>query len=696
MPKDDGVCPALRIRRVEIIDVVFQYDLPAARQAPRLRKKFASYTIKISPMTGQPWIVNHRFGAFAELHRDICNLNSSMSKLVTKGLRIPSKYTIGKTSKRVVAKRAVKLENFLQELLSRLPSGAIAARSSIVGHAPNVVNLLSDFLLCQYHNGVGSNRAMLTRTGSAQSIKSATEALNAQTVGMTSKFQNPLEINARKILELTGQSVTEILDNDLLNIVCNDSRKNGITHQIKTFTSILRKEYEENADPYEAVARTMTMRENEQNGLVKSNKRRFGGRARMISNRFMSVPDSKALDRAIIASKRRRAKRKQKGLNADVEIEDLVSKILESRLARALHFTERVYDIVCNEHLTKLMARLPKLPMSETLDEDLATNNDVESNSVLRVAVKLPKVDSRVELVKKVISNAVERATCVPVYGILFYYATKIGKTSEFDTKIESNIELLKSRFSPGEIPQSVFGIAHESPSGWQLAVDRLSSIKESQMPTQMLVDMLSTVHAIHSLYYYEAMQGSPKNRDPDPLGADDFLPIFVYVIVQADLACPQTTFEIISRLANRDRLEGLFKYFLTVFESALWYLANHDFSDAGVNEDVIREEITKIIELEHRATKLNARIAALRKHIQLNGSGVQRWKRRSVETPLMSLNWLEKPRQEIDDTDESRVSLDTAYLLERRPIGLPNNKCSGESVEQAPGSRRDYSNTIG
>jgi hypothetical protein len=33
-----------------------------------------------------------------------------------------------------------------------------------------------------------------------------------------------------------------------------------------------------------------------------------------------------------------------------------------------------------------------------------------------------------------------------------------------------------------------------------------------------------------------------------------------------------------IAHLSNRDRLEGLAKYFLTVFESALWFLAHNDF----------------------------------------------------------------------------------------------------------------------
>jgi hypothetical protein len=35
-----------------------------------------------------------------------------------------------------------------------------------------------------------------------------------------------------------------------------------------------------------------------------------------------------------------------------------------------------------------------------------------------------------------------------------------------------------------------------------------------------------------------------------------------------------------IAHLANRDRLEGLAKYFLTVFESALWYLAHLNFEE--------------------------------------------------------------------------------------------------------------------
>ena len=152
-----------------------------------------------------------------------------------------------------------------------------------------------------------------------------------------------------------------------------------------------------------------------------------------------------------------------------------------------------------------------------------------------------------------------------------------------------------------------------------------------------MLVQMLSAVHSIHNTYYTEYQEslssesdekelvvvekevvekmvekmveeekdsksgGETKEKkikkifkEPPPLGADDFLPIFVYVVASSHLPHPQTTFQMIAHLANRDRLEGLAKYFLTVFESALWYLAHLNIEEEDEEEEEEEEKKEK------------------------------------------------------------------------------------------------------
>jgi len=204
--------------------------------------------------------------------------------------------------------------------------------------------------------------------------------------------------------------------------------------------------------------------------------------------------------------------------------------------------------------------------------------------------------------------DAVEMAIYNPLHDILTHYSTKCENTIELEHKIIRCIDDLNEKYlkqpqqssssTPTntktqpklQLPQSIFHLGFESPSKWRDCVVKLQQIEHTKSPTEMLVQLLSTVHSIHSTYFIEC-KATLINKDPPPLGADDFLPILVYVTACANLSKPQTMFQTIAQLANRDRLEGLAKYFLTVFESALWFLSrgtsNFTESKAESEEDI-------------------------------------------------------------------------------------------------------------
>ena len=229
-----------------------------------------------------------------------------------------------------------------------------------------------------------------------------------------------------------------------------------------------------------------------------------------------------------------------------------------------------------------------------------------------------------------------ESAICGPVKSILFYYSTKVGSAADLDMKIVSKIAYLKSRFSPGQIPQTIFGVNHVSPSNWQLAIDRLSVVEQCERPTFMLLEMLSTVHIIHSLYYREA-----KKPDPDPLGADDLMPIVVYVVARANLQHPQSTFQMISHWLIATGSKGwpntswwclkarsTISRTLTLPPTPRRMGIPDNWSDKG-------SAINHLSDLENRVTLLDRRLAALERLIQLNGDSLQRYGRRKSSVLL-------------------------------------------------------------
>ena len=607
-----ALAPGLYVQACTITGVTFHHDLTATFQTRR--KKFAVYTIRVHSHNSRgPRTVEHRFSAFRNLHRNLKKLKNHHTLL--KGLRFPTKFTFShSTSARITRERTISLENYLTTVLSRVPIDRVAAAID-----PACV-YLREFLLLR------SFDPTLT-------VRAASEAFSAQNAtGLESgdQWKNPLESTqnmSNKLKSLTGQTCTQLLSNELLKVVRNDSRKNGITSQIAAFHKYVRQEYDRGS-PREAVEKSLA-----QSSLVersslpstesKSKKQHF--RTLRSQRSTLSMSDSRALDRAIEAQEKKAKRRSnacQKSTVAEV-VAAVEAKVFESRLQRVCHFAENLYDLLLSTHLDRLMLLLPLTDEQRRKKYEKATmaaaaaaeKGNVQEHTESSVGgvwvvvddvdndgndgnddVEIEEMDPREELVKHIVEEMVEISIYTPLFDMLKLYATKLESTTELDTKIISNISALHQFYQitdqeSSKLPQSVFHVNFLSPTNWDDAVSKLLRIKESKSPTHMLVGVLSTVHSIHNTYYNESKEmlkqiPGKMDKEPDPLGADDFLPIFVYVTARANLPHPQTTFQMIAHLANRDRLEGLAKYFLTVFESALWFLAHNNFAEERITMD--------------------------------------------------------------------------------------------------------------
>jgi hypothetical protein len=139
-----------------------------------------------------------------------------------------------------VKERTKKLEKYLRSILHRLPPTRDAAARD------PACDLLREFLLLRVLSGSGRHAS-----DPMQKVRVASEAFSAQNAtghhGMTDEaWRNPLESQQamnKKFLALTGQTVTELLNEELFKVVQNDSRRNGITSQISTFVQTIQTEY---------------------------------------------------------------------------------------------------------------------------------------------------------------------------------------------------------------------------------------------------------------------------------------------------------------------------------------------------------------------------------------------------------------------------------------------------------------------
>jgi len=125
------------------------------------------------------------------------------------------------------------------------------------------------------------------------------------------------------------------------------------------------------------------------------------------------------------------------------------------------------------------------------------------------------------------------------------------------------------------------------SPLEWSQAIFELQGCELLPTPSQMLLSIVSTAKSIFA--EYEANNVGRSNTAA--LGADDLVPIFIFVLVQANLRTPLLTKDLLWSICQPSQLYGECGYYLTVYESALLYIENYGNESESVLEEEEEEE---------------------------------------------------------------------------------------------------------
>lgn len=100
-----------------------------------------------------------------------------------------------------------------------------------------------------------------------------------------------------------------------------------------------------------------------------------------------------------------------------------------------------------------------------------------------------------------------------------------------------------------------------------------MSHLENNVTPTDMLNILARTAKAIYSEFKFAVIPKLGKNDVF--LGADDFVPIFIYVFSRSGIKRPVLMKDIMWNLSHPSLLHGECGYYLTVFESAIEYVLN-------------------------------------------------------------------------------------------------------------------------
>jgi len=117
---------------------------------------------------------------------------------------------------------------------------------------------------------------------------------------------------------------------------------------------------------------------------------------------------------------------------------------------------------------------------------------------------------------------------------------------------------------------QSFYGVKdkYQSATNWALALKKLDAMGSAKVPHELLEAMLGAVKAIYDTFKEEHPQD-------EALGADEFLPIFIYVIVNSAVAIELPVLsEFMQNLCDPSVINGESGYYLVVLTSALHYIS--------------------------------------------------------------------------------------------------------------------------
>eukprot|EP01132_Coremiostelium_polycephalum_P000973 gene973-1238_t len=152
---------------------------------------------------------------------------------------------------------------------------------------------------------------------------------------------------------------------------------------------------------------------------------------------------------------------------------------------------------------------------------------------------------------------------------------------------------------------QEFFGIKSElmSNNNWKSAILELSCLSRCELPQDKLDTILLSARAIYNTVNYEQNLKNKIQKDYY-LSADDFLPIYLYVVVNSGVEDLELINQFCWQLGDPEKLSGEGGYYLTVFSSTLSLIKSLNMDK--IENATIIDELIPSITLKGTSSTLN------------------------------------------------------------------------------------------
>lgn len=120
--------------------------------------------------------------------------------------------------------------------------------------------------------------------------------------------------------------------------------------------------------------------------------------------------------------------------------------------------------------------------------------------------------------------------------------------------------------------------------SNWAQAQAALRHMHDCITPREMLEDVLECARLIY------ALDPDDSGSEPEPLSADEYLPILIYQVLQSGLPQLQSIIDYITALRHPDLMTSECQYFFTHFVGAVFFIESLDASQLSIDPTLFQQ----------------------------------------------------------------------------------------------------------
>lgn len=263
--------------------------------------------------------------------------------------------------------------------------------------------------------------------------------------------------------------------------------------------------------------------------------------------RIFLLHTMKAIVKDFVDAARARGPKLQEVESMDANTKGSLKARAMKELLQIQKFLDQLVDLIldgCNDDLQSIAKRREYSPIHKNLADETYWDR----------------------LVREAVREQVEIEVYVPLRSVVSRLLVN-GWRHE-DMEVHFKIQELRKR------PQGMFRIDKISPSHWQSVARILKQgVGMSTLPCVKLRAIVDAAREISQLHERE-------HNGRELLGADEFLPIFIFCVVRAEMERPCALSILLQTLCDRINRIGEIGYFLASFEAAIAHIKEIDLTE--------------------------------------------------------------------------------------------------------------------